>query len=272
MVDSDANGLTSTETQQALSDAMSQWGAVNCSDMQLVQLSDRGIDWGFYQYASGFGGSIPWHPDYPGQNVVYADIIHSGWLPADFFDFWFGPDVGVLGVTFTFIWVSYEGPTDIDGNEKYDTAFAEIYYNNAYEWGIGTDLPYDVETIVLHETGHALSLGHFGKIFRTDEGGKVHYAPKAVMNAMYSGVQELTGTDNSGFCTVWSNWSVEPVCIVDFSHFAKFALHWMDTDCDAKNNFCDGSDLDNLGDVNIDDLKIFSNEWLNYCPYNWPLK
>ena len=42
---------------------------------------------------------------------------------------------------------------------------------------------YDIETVALHEAGHGLSQGHFGKAFRTVKNGKLHFSPRAVMNA-----------------------------------------------------------------------------------------
>ena len=67
-------------------------------------------------------------------------------------------------------------------------------------------------------------------------------------------------------------WPGGPLCFVDFEHFARFAEHWLDTPCDAGNDWCGGADLDELGDVDGVDLGLFVDEWLNYCPYNWPLK
>jgi hypothetical protein len=63
-----------------------------------------------------------------------------------------------------------------------------------------------------------------------------------------------------------------PLCIVNFEHFAKFAEHWLDTPCDTDNNFCDGADLNHLDGVNKVDLRLFVEEWLCYCPADWPLK
>jgi hypothetical protein len=54
--------------------------------------------------------------------------------------------------------------------------------------------------------GHGLSQDHFGKIFRT-KNGKLHFAPLAVMNAVYYDVQqELKGTDVGGHCSIWGSW------------------------------------------------------------------
>jgi hypothetical protein len=123
-----------------------------------------------------------------------ADITRAGWLPAGLLP------PNVIAVTFTFMFVDAAGnPTDIDNNNKIDTAFGEILYNDAFTWQINGDI--DVESIALHESG-ALSQGHFGKAFITDSNGKVHFAPKAVMNAAYSGIQqEIKSTDNGGHCS-----------------------------------------------------------------------
>ena len=61
-------------------------------------------------------------------------------------------------------------------------------------------------------------------------------------------------------------WPGGPLCFVDFYHFAGFADQWLDTGSDL------AADLDGDKDVDFDDLKLFVDEWLNCCPYNWPLK
>ena len=63
-----------------------------------------------------------------------------------------------------------------------------------------------------------------------------------------------------------------PLCIVDFHHFARFAAHWLDTDCNDLNNWCGGADLSYNGDVNAVDLDLLVDEWLNSCPSDWPLQ
>jgi hypothetical protein len=40
--------------------------------------------------------------------------------------------------------------------------------------------------VALHENGHALGLGHYGKVFVTTNNAKLHIAPRAVMNALSS--------------------------------------------------------------------------------------
>jgi len=196
--EADANGPAGPfDTQAAIERAMNTWQDVTCSTIPLTYLGSYAFDFGYVQYLLGYGGVAGWA----------ADITHAGWLPKPFFDA-IEPGGGdsILGVTFTFVWVDdvTGEPTDMDGNGKEDVAFREIYYNNNFAWGI--DQTYDVETVALHESGHGLSQAHFGDIFRSAN-GKLHFAPRAVMNAAYGGVlQELTGSDIGGHCSIWAAW------------------------------------------------------------------
>ncbi|MGH7477498.1 MAG: hypothetical protein ACRELD_14625 [Longimicrobiales bacterium] len=193
-----AGGLTAAETTGAITAAMSTWDEQGCSEPALTSLGAAPIDLGFVQALLGFGGVFGW----------VADLTHAGWLPGAFFDV-LAPNGStfILGVTFTLVWVDGAGnPTDIDRDGRADVAFREIYYNDAFPWAVqGGHI--DVETVALHEAGHGLSQGHFGRIFRTDANGAIHFAPRAVMNAAYSGVQHApTGTDSGGHCSIWSSW------------------------------------------------------------------
>ncbi len=60
-------------------------------------------------------------------------------------------------------------------------------------------------------------------------------------------------------------WPGGSLCIVDFRHFARFAEWWLYIgDCSA--------DLYDDDIVDYLDLGVFVDEWLYYCPYDWPLK
>jgi hypothetical protein len=61
-------------------------------------------------------------------------------------------------------------------------------------------------------------------------------------------------------------WPGEPLCFVDFRHFARFADYWLETGPDLP------ADLYEDDIVNWLDLGVFVDEWLYYCPYGWPLK
>ena len=63
-------------------------------------------------------------------------------------------------------------------------------------------------------------------------------------------------------------WAGGPSCFVDFDQFAKFAQYWLEVGDDLPADlYKDENDI-----VDLLDLKEFVDEWLCYCPYNWPLK
>jgi hypothetical protein len=148
--------------------------------------------------------------------VQAADIVEAGWQPSAFFTNIAGASGNsIIGITFTFHYIDDAGnPTDIDHNGKFDTALAEIFYNTRFAWGNSQALNVvDFYSIITHETGHAMGLAHFGKVFVTKKDAAdgtqiadIKYAPKAMMNAVYvTGRSELAGTDNSSFCQIWAN-------------------------------------------------------------------
>lgn len=180
-----AIGLTVAQTTAAIDRAMTTWNSVTCSaSIPIVKLADiPGVDLGTF-----FGSSF-----------LLADITHAGWLPTGVL-----PNP-VIAATFTFIFVSGGVPTDNNNDGAADVAFREIYYNNRFRWRINNNI--DVETVALHESGHGLSQAHFGGAFFTLDNLKLHFNPRAVMNAAYSGVQQtLSGTDEAGHCSLWGSW------------------------------------------------------------------
>jgi len=186
------DGLTVAQTTAAIDRAMATWDGVNCSTIPITKMPDiPGLDIGIIEQLLG----------QPGGPAFLADITHAGWLPAGVLP------PNVIGATFTFMFVdpATGGPSDIDNNKQIDVAFREILYNDRFVWSINGNI--DVQTVALHESGHALSQGHYGKAFGTDSNGKIHFAPLAVMNAAYTGVlQDLQGTDNGGHCSIWGSW------------------------------------------------------------------
>src|SRR5215813_13365989 len=186
------DGLTVAQSTAAIDRAMATWNGENCATIPITKLPDiPGLDIGIVESLLG----------QPGGPFFLADITHAGWLPANVLP------PNVIGITFTFIFIdpSTGAPSDIDNNNKLDVAFREILYNDRFNWKINGNI--DVQTVALHESGHGLSQDHFGKAFLTDANGKLHFAPMAVMNAGYSGVQQsLTGTDNGGHCSIWGSW------------------------------------------------------------------
>jgi len=60
------------------------------------------------------------------------------------------------------------------------------------------------------------------------------------------------------------------LCFVNFEHFAELWLSWLDTPCNAPNNWCLGADLDFSGDVDLGDIGELAYFWLAECPQDWP--
>ncbi len=191
-----ASGLTQADTNGAILSAMNTWDNVACSSgLELYNLGETPFDLGYVQALLGLGG-----------NFGFTDVMHSG-FGTEVVEAIFGPGSNVLGVTFTFLWTDdITGEfTDVDNNNKDDVAFRDIYYNDAFSWAIGANI--DVETVALHESGHGLSQAHYGKLFQNDGNGKFHFAPRAVMNAGYTGIQRsIGGTDEAGHCSIWAQW------------------------------------------------------------------
>ena len=53
---------------------------------------------------------------------------------------------------------------------------------------------------------------------------------------------------------------------VNFIDFALFAQHWLDRPCGTANYYCQGTDLDRSGSVDLRDLEIFTDNWLKGIP------
>jgi hypothetical protein len=64
----------------------------------------------------------------------------------------------------------------------------------------------------------------------------------------------------------------EPLCSVDFEHFARLADWWLEAACNELNYWCEGADLNHLDGVGIMDLDMFVDQWLCFCELNWPLR
>lgn len=199
-------------TNAAIDRAMNTWDELTCSDLGIYEyVPEEIVSTGYITkllFDLGYTTT-----DFGGSYDYFGDVVHSGWLPAEFFDIpiIFGSEGGsdsVIGVTFTINYTDEFGiPIDLDNNGKSDVAWREIYYNDNFTWNDGST--FDVESIALHEAGHGLSQAHFGKLFQTDSNEKFHFSPRAVMNAGYVGgaYTDIQRTDEAGHCSNWASWS-----------------------------------------------------------------
>ena len=206
-----ASGLTAAQTTGAIRRALGTWGInpsldnVDIVERQYpggdVTIFDELIDDAFRTRFDDFRRED--------GNPFVADIVNAGWLPRAYFETAGGPGGGrgILAFSVSFIFTNDDGsPTDINGDNRLDTALNEVYYNDTFgdprddrsgnPWGIEIPLPgIDVETVALHENGHSLGVGHFGP------------PPDAVMNPVYAGVRhEPLNPDESAMSSIFSNW------------------------------------------------------------------
>ena len=59
-----------------------------------------------------------------------------------------------------------------------------------------------------------------------------------------------------------------PLCFVDFASFARFAEYWLEPGTGSPADLYE----DGKNKVEWLDLRVFVEQWLCYCPEDWPLK
>jgi hypothetical protein len=104
-----------------------------------------------------------------------------------------------------------------------------------------------------------------------DGGGGVSSGGEYIVEGTI-GQSEGGRSAGGGYEVLGGFWPGGPLWTVEFHHYARFADYWLSSGCDAGNDWCGGADLDQMGDVDGVDLGLFVEEWLYYCPYDWPLK
>lgn len=194
--------LTNADTEPAIDRGFESWQEDNpCAKVNLIKRADSGADATIVDAFLQMGDL---------GNPFLADIVNAGFWPAAFFDALVEDgSTFILGVTFTIVFRDEnQNPTDIDHDGFADVATREVYYNNAFPWAVSGSGGVDVESVAVHENGHGLGLGHFGRLFITNANGGLHASPRAVMNAAYTGVfRTPLRTDRAAYCGTYASWA-----------------------------------------------------------------
>lgn len=196
-----ANGTIAAEpVYQAMYDTWEKGGSCKTLDIDRTPYS---LAMGNPSLILGIGG--------PPAAAPLADVSLIGFLPASIFQQVFGSP-NVLGVAFSFVFINPATGLPIKTTRgKEDKAFTEVWFNNGFAWSKGAAPgKVDIESVVLHEFGHTLNLGHFGILqsFTTNGQTKLVYQPVNTMNAFYIGEPRnfLGPNDKGNYCEAWGSW------------------------------------------------------------------
>lgn len=205
------------DVDAALESAYDSWNAIPNSHLVAERQLDTGGNFDVLDGSYDGGGNCRTVYDLTSPNLdlgagqIYPedDIIVGGWISPAYFLQCLG-SMDIIGVTWTF------SDVDANGDGYRDRLYVEQFYNPFFAWtttdAVYLDFaaPMDIETIAVHENGHAHGLGHFGgpirnQPFKLQPNGKV-FNPEAVMNPYYLGGEERTPlpTDVAGMRTMYA--------------------------------------------------------------------
>ena len=208
------------QVDAAMASSFDSWNAIANTGVHATRIPDPNNPSDNFDILDGtiLGGSCVFlfdvfSPNFDPVNFTFqnpvADIVMGGWVDPVYFSQCLG-SINIIGVTWTFF------QADTDGDNYLDRLYVEQFYNPAFAWTttdavyLDFGAPIDIETIAVHENGHAHGLGHFGgpvnrQPFSLKPNGRV-FNPEAVMNPFYLGGEERSPlpTDVAGLRTLYA--------------------------------------------------------------------
>jgi hypothetical protein len=203
-------------TTAAIVNGFNTWNSVANTVITTSQGTDDGGNFDVLDGTFGPGGqcltlfdlSSPNLDLSAGQIFPEAEIVVGGWLPDTYFANCLGSS-SILGITFTF------SDGDINSDNYVDTLYVEQFYNERFAWVTSGSTflgpTEDIETVVVHENGHAIGLDHVGgpvqnQPFKLQPNGNV-FNPEAIMNPAYLGGEKRSpfATDLAALRTLYTN-------------------------------------------------------------------
>ena len=124
--------------------------------------------------------------------------------------------------------------------------------------------------IFLLITAHALaqSGGDYTLTWSTIDGGGGVSAGGTYIIRGTIGQPDAAYSEGGDYELLGGFWPGQPLCFVNFEHFARFAELWLVTGSDLPADLYE----DEYDIVNLLDLDVFVDYWLYYCPLGWSLK
>jgi endo-1,4-beta-xylanase len=221
-------------------------------DFYRICFSDPNVEgilmWGFWE-------NCHWRPDWW--------IVNSDWTLNE---------AGVRYEALMSEWTTNDSNTTDYWGIVYFRGFHGTYRISLTVPGVTTE----VKTIELEPADtpaeFVLRLGSFGQpsiynIVRStiDGGGGTSSGGQYIVRGTI-GQHDAAYSQGGDYELLGGFWPGEPLCIVEFEDFARFAQYWLQTGPGLSADLYEDNTVDYL------DLEAFVYEWLYYCPYDWPLK